>query len=208
MRNTKEQEYYKKELEKENLVLEKHILERRKLIEEQEEILDTQKITINNSFISISNYNKYANKRKEAYDAKTAQINEVEEMIKKSSTKVSDYEVYLGMKKSKDVKKEYTTLCDRLNCEAKIREHSLLETSINDYIQLRENRMMLISKLEKDPNHNNQLLSTIKLEEDNISKQLDMLELTRKEMLETINVLSVERNGLLDRQKQLNKIKR
>ena len=196
------------ELAKEETLLQAFIDERNILILEQRQLIINNSVNDNNSYMSLSDYDVFSNMRKENFLAKNREINLIEDKIKESSMKVADYEVRLGTKKAKDAKKEYSALCDRMTCENDIRKNWLISAYLNDYEELKINREMLLNKMNKDNNPNEKLLNDLKSEIDSINDQMDLTESSRQEALKGIDVLTIDRNGLLDRGKQLTKSRR
>ena len=158
--------------------------------------------------MSLSEYKKFSHNRNEEFMAKNNEIHSIEEKIKESSIKISKYELKLGKKKSKETKNDYSTLCDRMACEEQIRKSWIIGAYIRDYEGLRSNRLMLIDKIESNPNPNVKLLNDLKSELNIINDQLTDIELSRVELLKNMDVLCVNKNSLLDREKTLIKNKR
>ncbi len=205
MKNTSE---LNNELNKEKIILQEYIDKRNKLILEEKEIINNKSINENNSYMSLSKYKDLSHKRNEEFMAKNKEIQSIEEKILESSTKISKYEIKLGKKNSKEAKKDYSTLCDRMICEERVRKTWLIGAYLKDYNQLKNNRLMLIGRIEKDSNPNEKLLTILKSEVNTIEDQINDIELSRKETLKTIDILNVNKNGLLDREKTLIKNKR
>ena len=195
-------------LEKEEQLLQEYIDKRNKLIQEEKEIITNKSINDGNSYMSLSEYKKFSHNRNEEFMAKNNEIHSIEEKIKESSIKISKYELKLGKKKSKETKNDYSTLCDRMACEEQIRKSWIIGAYIRDYEGLRSNRLMLIDKIESNPNPNVKLLNDLKSELNIINDQLTDIELSRVELLKNMDVLCVNKNSLLDREKTLIKNKR
>ena len=203
MRNIDEKELIKEELIIEEGILQEYIDKRNKLIIEEREIIINKSLGNSESYMSLSKYNQLSDKRKEEFSAKNDEIHDLDNKIKASSIKIANCEVKLGKKKIKEVKKDYLTLCDRINCEDRVRKSWFLGAYIKDYDLLRSNRMMLISKVEKAPSINERLLKELRLELNDINHQIVTLEINRQETLKNIDVLTIGRNSLLDKGKSL-----
>ena len=202
-----ERELLNSELAKEELLLQEYIDERNKLILEERQLIVDKTVEDNNSYISLADYVQLARNRKEEFFAKNHVINTLDDKIKESNIKIANYEIRLGKKKVKDAKKEYMALCERINCEDKVRKIWILGASIKEYNLLKSNRMMLIDKIENSPNTNERLLRELRVEVNIINHQMNIVEIDRQKTLENINVLSIERDNLLDRGKVLIKKK-
>ena len=206
MKNNNEKEILNDELAREELLLQEYIDERNKLIIEEREIIINRSLDDSESYISLSKYNQLSDKRKEEFASKNDEIHNLDNKIKASTVKIGSYELKLGKKKVKDVKKDYLALCERIICEDKVRKSWFLGAYLKDYDLLRSNRMMLINKvnfLTQFDSFNENLLKVLRIELNDINSQIVSLEMNRQEILKNINVLSIGRNSLLDRGKRL-----